>query len=364
MMAAGGTGGHIYPALAVAEAVVHSQPQSELVFVGSSGLEREIVPQAGIVFAAYHDVQAGPIAGVSMGRRLASLLRFAVGTAQAAGLIGRYRPQALLLTGGWSGLPTALAAWLRRVPVLIFLPDVEPGAMIRLAQRFARCVALTVPESARYFPPGKTTVTGYPLRRVVTQATRAAAIAHFGLDSARQTLLVFGGSRGARSINRALLAVLPQLMADGVQVIHISGTLDWPEVEARRAALDNATRYHAFPYLHHEMGLALAAADVVVSRAGASTLAEFPLFGLPSILVPYPHAWRYQKVNADYLAQRGAALVIEDEQMPDELLPAIRDLLADPARLAQMRACAAALAQPDGAGRIAAELARLAGEGA
>jgi UDP-N-acetylglucosamine--N-acetylmuramyl-(pentapeptide) pyrophosphoryl-undecaprenol N-acetylglucosamine transferase len=127
------------------------------------------------------------------------------------------------------------------------------------------------------------------------------------LDPALPVLLVFGGSKGARSINRALLEALPGLLPE-MQVLHISGNLDWPEVEAARSALSTgeaaawAERYHAFPYLHDEMGAALAAADLVVARAGASTLGEFPALGLPAILVPYPHAWRYQKVNADYLA--------------------------------------------------------------
>ena len=321
-----------------------------------------MVAGSAALFEAYHDVQAGPVAGVSLLRKLISGIKFAIGGLQALQLMGRYRPQALLLTGGWSGLPVAFAARMWRVPVLIFLPDIEPGSTIRLLQRFAESVAITLPESAEYFPAGKTVVTGYPLRAVVAGATRDAALQHFGLDAARRTLLVFGGSRGARSINRALLAILPDLLQDGVQIVHISGTLDWPEVEARQQTLADPTHYHAFPYLHDEMGLALAAADLVVSRAGASTLSEFPLFGLPSILVPYPYAWRYQKVNADYLAERGAALMLEDARLDEELLPLIRDLLNDPARLQSMRDCAAALAQRDGADRVAAELVRLTGE--
>ncbi len=206
-----------------------------------------------------------------------------------------------------------------------------------------------------------TVVTGYPLRRAFTESTRAAGQAHFGLDPQRRTLLVFGGSRGARSINRALLAVLPHLLAEGVQVLHVSGELDWPEVSAGRAALADASGYQAFPYLHHEMGLAQAAADLALSRAGASVLAEFPQAGLPALLVPYPWAWRYQKTNADWLVARGAALYMEDARMEQELLPTLRALLRDEARLQQMRAAAQALAQPEGAQRLAAELLQLAG---
>ena len=298
---------------------------------------------------------------MSWPRRLQSALRLAAGLLLALWLIVRLRPRALLLTGGWSGLPVALAAWLMRMPALIFLPDIEPGATIRLLRRFVSRVALTVPDSARWFPDVPTVVTGYPLRRAFTEATRAAGQAHFGLDPQRRTLLVFGGSRGARSINRALLAVLPQLLAEGVQVLHVSGELDWPEVSAQRAALADASGYQAFPYLHHEMGLAQAAADLALSRAGASVLAEFPQAGLPALLVPYPWAWRYQKTNADWLVARGAALHMEDARMDEELLPTLRALLRDEARLQRMRAAARALAQPEGARRLAAELLQLAG---
>ena len=298
---------------------------------------------------------------MSWPRRVHSLLRLTAGLLVSLWLIIRLRPRALLLTGGWSGLPVALAAWLLRLPSLIFLPDIEPGATIRLLRRFVTRVALTVPDSARWFPDVTTIVTGYPLRRAFTEATRAAGQAHFGLDPQRRTLLVFGGSRGARSINRALLAVLPQLLAEGLQVLHVSGELDWPEVSAQRAALAAAGGYQAFPYLHHEMGLAQAAADLALSRAGASVLAEFPHAGLPALLVPYPWAWRYQKTNADWLVARGAARLMEDARMEQELLPTLRELLRDGARLQQMRAAARALSQPEGAQRLAAELLQLAG---
>ncbi|MCZ7544450.1 MAG: hypothetical protein M5R40_13410 [Anaerolineae bacterium] len=147
-------------------------------------------------------------------------------------------------------------------------------------------------------------------------------------------------------------------MRDGMQVLHISGTLDWPEVEAQRAALSEAERahYHAFPYLHDNMGLALAAADLAVSRAGAGTLGEFPYFGLPSVLSPLAFAWRYQQVNADWLASRGAAVCLDDATLAETLLPTVRALLGDPDRLQAMRARARALARPDGARNVAREV--------
>jgi UDP-N-acetylglucosamine--N-acetylmuramyl-(pentapeptide) pyrophosphoryl-undecaprenol N-acetylglucosamine transferase len=322
--------------------------------------------EAGIHFAHYDEVRAGPLHGVGVLRALISLANLTTGTFQALRLVNRNQPQALLLTGGWVGLPVALAGWLRRVPSLIYLPDIEPGLAIRILQRFARRVATTVEDSATYFKAGKTVATGYPVRANMVEAAspqgREQAIQHFALDPDRKSLLVFGGSRGARSINMTLLDILPDLLADGLQIIHVTGTLDWEQVQTRRLALPETQHYHAYAYLHDEMALAYAAADLVVCRAGASTLGELPLFGLPAILVPYPHAWRYQKVNAEWLAGRGAAILMEDAAMGEHLLPTIRGLMEDDARLTSMRAAAVALAQPDGAYNVARELLHLAGE--
>ena len=353
IVAAGGTGGGVYPALAVADALRDEAPGIDLRFVGSrDGMERDLAARAGL---PYEGVSAGPLHGVGPGRVAASAVRLARGLLQALGLLRRFRPGAVFLTGGWASVPVALAAWLRRTPIVVFVPDIEPGLTLKLTGRLARRVTATVADTARYFAPGKVVETGYPLRRELMAATREAAHARFDLDPGRRTLLVFGGSLGARSLNRALGAALPDLLQDGVQVLHISGTQDWPAVEARRDALAEAerARYRAFPYLHDAMGLALAAADLAVSRAGAATLGEFPHFGLPAVLVPYPHAWRYQKVNAEWLAARGAAVCLDDAALADALLPTVRALLNDPDRLAAMRGCARALARPDGARRVA-----------
>lgn len=362
MIAAGGTGGHVYPSLAIAEALTDLLPDVQLAFVGSvGGFERPLLKETSIQFASYDEVRAGPIHGVNPLKALVSAVQLIIGTVQALWLVGRRRPKALLLTGGWVGLPVALAAWVWRVPSLIFLPDIEPGLTIQVLRRFATKVALTVDESKVYFPANETVTTGYPLRQTMLAATREAGITHFGLDAGRKTLLVFGGSRGSRAINTVVLDVLPELLADGVQVIHVTGTLDWAEIEARVKQMPDTTHYHVYPYLHHEMGLAMAAADLVVCRSGASVLGEFPQFGLPSILVPLAWAWRYQKVNAEYLESRGAAIDMNESEMVEYLLPTVRALLGDAARLADMRGSAKALARPDGAQRAAKELAKLAG---
>jgi UDP-N-acetylglucosamine--N-acetylmuramyl-(pentapeptide) pyrophosphoryl-undecaprenol N-acetylglucosamine transferase len=265
----------------------------------------------------------------------------------------------MLMTGGYVAAPVALAARRAGVPIVIYLPDVEPGSTIRFALPMARKVACTTDGSAAFVPAEKMVVTGYPVRadiRAATALSKAEALAQFDLQPGRPTLFVFGGSRGAQKINRALMAALPDLLVD-TQVIHISGTLTWAEVESHAATLAPALRafYRPFPYLHEEMGAAFRAADLVVARAGASMLGECPAFGLPAVLVPLTFAWRYQKVNADYLTERGAAVQLTDETLAAELLPTVRGLLADPERLARMAKAAATLDRP----QAAADLARL-----
>ena len=258
-------------------------------------------------------------------------------------------------------MPVALAAWVLRTPILVYLPDIEPGLAVRVIARLAARVAVTVEDSRSYFPAHKVVVTGYPVRTGFRGLDQAEARALLGLVPGVPALLVLGGSRGARSINQALSGVLEQVL-ELAQVVHVSGNLDWPWVAERREALPAALKanYHAFPYLHEEMGRALAAADLAICRAGASTLGELPYFGLPAVLVPYPHAWRYQRVNADWLTGRRAAVRLDDERLTDELLPTVRRLLSDRAALAGMSERMQALARPDAAARLAGELLALA----
>jgi len=345
----------VYPALAIVERL--DAGRQVLWIGGEGGVEQALVERAQIPFTA---IPAGGLHGVSVVRMVRNALKLAAGTLKAWQLIGRHQPQAMLTTGGFVSAPVAVACWLRRVPILLYLPDIEPGLAVKFVAKFAAQIGVTTEESVKYFPARKTIVTGYPTRSDLAQTDRAAANRRFELADDRKTLLVFGGSKGARSINRALAAVLEQLLAK-YQVIHISGSTDVAEVQAKRDALSEELQrqYHVFEYVH-DMGLALVAADVVVSRAGASILGEYPLFGLPAILIPYPYAWRYQKVNADYLVTRGAAIRLDDETLSDTLLPTIEGLLSDEARLRTLSAAARSLARPDPALALAQTLQKLA----
>ena len=324
-------------------------------------MERELVTRAGIEFEA---IQGGQVVGIGL-RGVWGLAKLGWGAIQAWRIIARWKPSALFVTGGYTAIPVAVACWLARVPILVYLPDIEPGSAVKVVSRFATTITVTAEESRTYFSKKNAVVTGYPVRSEIVAASHEGGVAHFGLADSRQTIFVWGGSRGARSINVALLDALDDLLND-YQIIHVSGELDWPTVQERASKLpeDKRVHYHAFPYLHDDMGLAFAAADLVVCRAGASALGELPMFGLGAILVPYPYAWRYQKVNADYLAARGAGVRLNDEDLKMKLTATLRDLLRDPDHLTAMRSAARALAVPDAAKRIAVELLQLMRAGA
>lgn len=344
----------MYPALVVHQALgKHADP---VLWVGSEGgMEGELVQRAGL---PYTTIPAGQIAGMGL-KTLPNLVKVAQGTLASRRILQRFKPDVVLFTGGFVAVPMALAA--RNVPSLVYVPDIEPGLALKLISRFASVVALTVEDARAYFPAStRTVVTGYPLRPNLTEWTRMRGQAHLNLRPERFTLLVTGGSKGARSLNQAFLAIVPELLKE-MQVVHITGQADWQEIEAFRAGLPSelAADYHIMPYLH-EMGAALASADLVVSRAGASVLGEYPFFGLPAILVPYPYAWRYQKVNADYLVRRDAALLIETARLPEQLLPAIQSLSRDPQRLQAMRTAMQAAGPSRGQPQAAQRLAELA----
>ena len=390
LICAGGTGGGVYPALAVLQALLATEnnsanapaasaPEAEVqtLWVGATGgIEVDLVKRAGVPLEM---ISAGQVHGVGL-RALPGFVRLAQGYRQSKRILRQFQPDVLLFTGGYVAVPMALAG--HKVPTLLVVPDIEPGLALKILARFADCIAVSAEDSRAFFPAGRRIeVTGYPVRAELVDARRLrdrdplAARQALGLpvtqspEGDKPVLLVFGGSKGARSINRALLAVLPQLLED-MHILHISGQLDWPEIDAAHQALADrlagagvdpawVERYHPYPYLH-EMGAALAAADLVVCRAGAATLGEFPLLGLPAVLVPYPHAWRYQQVNASFLEQRGAAKIIQDADLSNQLLSVVRGLMRDQAGREKMRRAMAGLAHPQAASSIAKILRELA----
>lgn len=345
----------MYPGLAVARALAG---KADVIWLGGQGgMEADLVARAGIPFEA---IPAAGVHGVGLGALPGNLARLSRGYLAARRIVRRLRPDVVLLTGGYVGVPVAFAA--RHVPQLAFVPDLEPGLALRAMGLTADVIALSVEEARRFYPARRrVVVTGYPVRPDLRPIERGEARTRLGLHPRDEVLLVMGGSRGARALNEALWACLEKVLGFA-EIVHLTGGLDFPRVESVRQALPPrlADRYHAFAYLHEEMAWALSAANLALSRAGASVLGEYPRFGLPAVLVPYPHAWRYQRRNAEYLVRRGAAVYLRERDLAGRLPDTLLDLLRDPAGLEHMADKAREIAVPGAAAAIADELERLA----
>jgi UDP-N-acetylglucosamine--N-acetylmuramyl-(pentapeptide) pyrophosphoryl-undecaprenol N-acetylglucosamine transferase len=324
---------------------------------GAGGIEIDLLSKEKITFTT---IPAAGVHGVGLRALPGNLWQIFRGFIAARRIIKDFRPEVMFFTGGYLAVPVAFAGrtiFLRRnrPRILVYVPDIEPGLALRTLARLSDQIALTVEDSMNYFEfRSNFQVTGYPVRQNLKIFNHVDSRQKFNLTRDLPTLLVFGGSKGARSINRALIGLLPDLLVE-MQVIHISGQLDWQEVEAAKENLpvNLESRYHVYPYLYQDMGAALSIADLVVSRAGASVLGELPLFGLPAILIPYPYAWRYQEVNARYLEKRGAAVVLQDADLNLHLLTTIRDLMNDQSRRERMGQSMLSLATPQAADSIA-----------
>jgi len=358
----GGTGGHVYPALAVIDRLLALERAAdiEVAWVGRLGsVEQDLVGRHGI---AFWPISTGALRGRSPFQVIGSAVSLVKGIVQGRKLVRQWKPDVVFSTGGYVTAPLTLAAWLARVPVVIYLPDMEPGLAIKLLARFARHVCVSFESVAQYFDRRKVIVTGYPVRQDLLNVDRDEARSRLGLNADRHVLLVLGGSTGAHSINEAVSRHLSELLSLA-QVVHASGPADLEDLTRRTDLLsvEQRSHYHLYGYLHAEMADALAAADLVVARAGASTLAEFPAMGLPAILVPYPHAGPNQGVNAAFLAERGGAIVVPDADLEARLVAEVRSLLSDRERLATMSVAMRAIAVPDAADRLAACLVRVGG---
>lgn len=351
-MAGGGTGGHIVPALAIADALRQSCA-AEVRFVGTSrGLETRLVPQAGY---ALDLVAVGQLNQVGWTTKLKTLSALPLAIADCVRLVGRFRPDVVIGVGGYASGPAMMAAVLRRVPTLAFEPNAVPGMANRLIGRWVTMAAVNFAAASSYFR--KAEVTGIPVRA-----------AFFGLqpkpaDSAPR-LLVFGGSQGARVLNqrmpeiaRALLEAVPELT-----ILHQSGARHFEAtLAAYQASGAPPGRWKIAAYLD-DMPRQFEAADLVLSRSGAATVAELAAAGKPSLLIPFPKAADdHQRKNAEALSAAGAARVlIEAEMTSASLLPELSSLLLDREALLVMGARARTLAHPDATARIAAIAASLA----
>jgi UDP-N-acetylglucosamine--N-acetylmuramyl-(pentapeptide) pyrophosphoryl-undecaprenol N-acetylglucosamine transferase len=344
MIAGGGTGGHVFPALAVAEELRQRDATSEIVFVGTEqGLEARLVPAAGYPLRT---MPAAGLKGVSVGGKLRSLSLLPASLWRSRRLLREFGPNAVFGVGGYASGAVMLAAALGGRPTVLFEPNAEPGLANRLLAPFVRAAAVTHERAAARFGH-KSVVTGSPVRAEFFHARPKDCKPPF-------TLLIFGGSRGALAINRAVVDALDALQRSGLALryVHQTGERDYPAV--RTAYARRGINAEVLPFIE-DMPARLAAADLAICRAGASTVAELCAAGRASILVPFPEATdQHQLRNAEALVSAGAARLLAQSQLSGERLAAeVAVLLRQPERLREIGAAARALARADAAARIA-----------
>ena len=381
----GGTGGHVYPALTVAQALREEmggregpatpragrsegrrlqEPQDlaplEMLYVGVRGkIDAELVGREGIPFKAVsaRPLRTGTLPGTAQGA-----LTLAAGTAEALRILRRFRPEVVFATGGYGSVGVGFAARMLRQPLLLFLPDVEPGLAVKALAKVADRIAVTVEPALDAVQKEKAVVTGYPVRPQFFRVDRDSARAHFGLDPNLPALLVSGASTGANRLNRAIAAFAVEFLREG-QLVHLCGRADeaWLQDERERLAPELRGRWRLPAYLHDDMAQAMAACDLAVMRSGASTLGELPATRLPAVLVPGEYEGWDQSPNARYLESEGAAVMLPQARLDTGLGPMVMSLLRDTVRLERMRQSLAGLAKPEAARTLARLVIEMAG---
>lgn len=343
MIAAGGTGGHIYPGLAIAKEFLHRDPKTRVVFAGTSrGLEEQLVPAAGFELET---LRIGALKNVSLGRQLKSLARMPKDFLEVFALLRKYQPRVVIGAGGFVTGPVVLAAALKGLPTMVIEPNALPGFTNRILARFVRRAAVSFVESLRFFR-GRGVVTGTPVRSEFFELEPKPA-------SSETRVLVFGGSQGAKAINDAMIEALPHLesVLDRLKIVHQTGQSDYQRI---RDAYERAgVVANVKPYIDR-MGEAFRDADFVICRAGAMTSAEVAAAGRPAIMIPFPLAADdHQRKNAEALERAGAArMIVQSELSGARLAAEILDLCASSSKRAEMGKAARMLARPDAARKV------------
>jgi UDP-N-acetylglucosamine--N-acetylmuramyl-(pentapeptide) pyrophosphoryl-undecaprenol N-acetylglucosamine transferase len=345
----GGTGGHLYPGLAVAEQF--RQHQHELLYLGSArGLEAEVVPREGLPFLS---VPSKGIAGSPL-QKLMALVSLGLGSLKAILRLSSWKPDLVVGTGGFVCVPAVVAAKVLGVPVVLLEQNAVPGRATHLLSRFAQAVCLSFEETASFFPGRRTIWTGNPLRGNIVLSDKAEARKKLGLDPSRPTLLIAGASQGAASINDAVVNALPAWKDQAWNIIHLTGRNHLARVLARVEGWVESKptlAYQAYGF-RKDVETLYSAADLVVSRAGATTIAEMTCLGLPAILVPYPYAGGHQKENAKVVVGCGGARHIPDEEVGEKLRVEVESLLTNGKLLADMSENSRLASQPQAAQNV------------
>lgn len=360
IISGGGTGGHVFPAIAIADAIKSLEPNADILFVGAQGkLEMEKVPKAG------YSIQGLNIRGFQRKLTVRNLVVpfLLVGSlAKAWRLINEFKPDAVVGVGGYASGPVMEVATRLKLPSLIQEQNSYAGMTNRLVAKRVQRICVAYENMERYFPAEKIVWTGNPVRDAIrnSKATREEALNHFGLKPDKKTVLVFGGSLGAHSMNVAMSEQEELIRSNPeVQVIWQVGSLYWNRYKSHPVA--ELKQVHALPFIER-MELAYALADVIVGRAGALSISELCLVGKPVVLIPSPNvAEDHQTKNAQALVNKDAAVLVRDADASEKILKEPFSLLANPNRMAEMGKNILTLARPDAAEHIAREVLKLAG---
>lgn len=352
LIAAGGTGGHVYPGIAIAEAIRERFDDAEVSFVGTElGLEKRLLPAAGYELSF---VRASRVKNAGLLQRLKGILRLPIGMLDANRVVSRFKPDLVVSVGGYSAAPTVLVSWLRRVSTVTVEPNAIPGLTNRVLGRLSQLACVGFDNAANWYSADKVRVLGVPLRRGVVSAISRARRTTADTEAAFR-LLVFGGSQGARFLNERVPACVAGL---NIEVVHQTGEADLALVQERYQAL--GVNADVRPYID-DMAAAYANCDLAIARAGASSVAELAVSGTPALLVPFPYAADdHQAANGAALAQSGGAKMVRQSEWEDAEISAwLKSLADDSAKLSNMATAAAGSGRPDAARHVVDECVQL-----
>lgn len=351
IIAGGGTGGHLFPGLAVAEEIRHRDASTEVIFAGTEyGIEARVVPREGYPIKF---IRAEGLMGVSFLKKMRAVIKFFYSVADSYRIIRKIQPDIVIGVGGYASGAVVLVAFLMSVPTMILEQNSVPGFTNKILGKFVNAICITYQESICFFQRAKTFLTGNPVRMQVLKGNIESAYRLFSLEQGRFTIFAFGGSSGAKRINTAMIDALNHLLdlKDKIQFLHQTGLKDYEGI--RDAYRKREFKGTITPFIY-QMGEAYAVADIVISRSGATTLAELTALGKPAILIPYPHAaGNHQELNARKLREMGAARMILDRELNGEMLArTIKELYMNQSLRTEMQRNSSAVGRPDACQRV------------
>ena len=351
IIAGGGTGGHLFPGLAVAEEFKNRDDSTEVIFVGTEyGIEARVVPREGYPIKF---LKAEGLVGVSTVKKVKAIVTTFFSIADSYKIIKTVRPDIVIGVGGYASGAAMLTAYLMSIPTMILEQNSIPGLTNKILGRFVRAVCITYQESISFFPKAKTFLTGNPVRMQILKGDIESAYRLFSLERGLFTIFIFGGSSGAKSINMAIVNALNNMydLKDKIQFLHQTGIRDYENI--RESYRKTGFKGTITPFIY-QMGEAYAVADIVVSRAGATTLAELTALGKPAILIPYPYAaGQHQELNARKLLEMGAAKMIRDSELKGESLAnSIREMYTNETMRAEMQRNSRSVGRPEACSKV------------